>query len=117
MKKETKTAIFDTTLAKQKIEQGKRSKWWRRTGGKSKGFKYLDKDGKVITDEAHLERIKALVIPPIWKHVRISPSATSSSQALGMDSSGRIQYLYHSNFADKQQKKKFAKIEKQMSDS
>jgi DNA topoisomerase-1 len=112
MKKETRTAIFDTTLAKQKIEQGKRAKWWRRTGGKSKGFKYLDNDGKPIADESHLERIKALVIPPIWKHVRISPSATSSLQALGVDSSGRIQYLYHPKFTDKQQKKKFAKIER-----
>jgi DNA topoisomerase-1 len=112
MKKETKQAIFDTKLAKQKIEGGKCAKWWRRTGGKSVGFKYLDFDGKEITDEKHLERIKSLVIPPIWKHVRISPATTSSLQALGMDSSGRIQYLYHPKFAEKQQRKKFAKIEK-----
>jgi DNA topoisomerase-1 len=112
MKKSAKPAIFDIALAKQKIQQGKRAKWWRRTGGKSTGFKYVDKDDKVIADDAHLERIKSLVIPPIWKHVRISPSASSSLQALGMDSSGRIQYLYHPKFADKQQKKKFAKIER-----
>ena len=112
MKKAAGPAIFDTTLAKQKIEQGKRARWWRRTGGKSTGFRYLDSDGNAVTDRAQLERIKALVIPPIWKHVRISPSAASRLQALGMDSSGRIQYLYHPKFADKQQKKKFAKIEK-----
>jgi DNA topoisomerase I len=29
-----------------------------------------------------------------------------------MDASGRIQYIYHSKFAERQQKKKFAKIEK-----
>jgi DNA topoisomerase-1 len=112
MKMGQKTTIFDAALAKQKIEQGKRSKWWRRSGGKSTGFKYLDNDGKQIKDETHLERIKSLVIPPMWKYVRISPAATSSLQAIGMDSSGRVQYLYHPKFAEKQQKKKFAKIEK-----
>lgn len=104
--------IFDTNLAKQKIEQGKRAKWWQRKGGKTSGFKYFDAQGKAVTDETHLERIKSLVIPPIWKYVRISPSASSSLQAVGMDSSGRVQYLYHSKFSEKQQRKKFAKIEK-----
>ena len=112
MKKQAAAPIFDPVLAKQKIEQGRRAKWWRRAGGKSKGFKYFDREGKLITDAAQLERIKSLVIPPIWKYVRVSPSASSSLQALGMDSSGRIQYLYHPKFADKQQQKKFAKIEK-----
>jgi DNA topoisomerase I len=111
MKNGTKV-IFDPKLAKQKIEQGKRAKWWTRKGGKTTGFKYFDTDGKLITDETHLERIKSLVIPPIWKHVRISPSKSSSIQALGMDSVGRIQYIYHPKFAEKQQKKKFEKIER-----
>lgn len=109
--KQTKT-IFDTVLAKQKIEQGRRAKWWRRIGGKAKGFSYLDADGKPIKDEAQLERIKSLVIPPAWKYVRISPAASSKIQALGMDTSGRIQYIYHAKFAEKQQKKKFEKIER-----
>jgi DNA topoisomerase-1 len=109
--KKTK-AIFDTVLAKQKIEQGKRAKWWRRVGGKSKGFAYLDAAGQRITDEAQLARIKSLVIPPAWKYVRVSPAASSKIQALGMDTSGRIQYLYHGKFAEKQQKKKFEKIER-----
>ena len=29
-----------------------------------------------------------------------------------MDTTGRVQYLYHPKFAEKQQRKKFAKIEK-----
>jgi DNA topoisomerase I len=44
--------------------------------------------------------------------VRISPAESSSLQAIGMDTNGRIQYLYHSKFSEKQQQKKFAKIEK-----
>jgi DNA topoisomerase-1 len=112
MKKQIKTPIFDTSLAKQKIENGKRSKWFQRKGSKPKNFKYLTANGERITDETQLERIKSLVIPPAWKHVRISPSANGKIQAVGMDTSGRIQYIYHPRFAERQQKKKFAKIEK-----
>lgn len=106
------TAIFDTGKTKEIIEKGKRARWWKRQGSKSRGFKYVDAGGKTITDEKHLERIKSLVIPPAWKYVRISPFASNNLQAVGMDTTGRIQYLYHSKFSENQQKKKFAKIEK-----
>jgi DNA topoisomerase-1 len=59
-----------------------------------------------------LERIKSLVIPPAWRHVRISPSASGRVQAVGMDTTGRVQYIYNTKFAERQQRKKFAKIEK-----
>ena len=104
--------IFDAAEARRKIAQGRRAKWWRRTGSKSRGFQYLAADGARITDEKHLERIKSLVIPPAWRYVRISPAASSSLQAVGMDTSGRIQYIYHPKFAERQQIKKFKKIEK-----
>ena len=107
-----KKPIFDIKAARTRIENGKRANWWRRKGLKSKGFKYFDKEGRQIKDETHLERIKSLVIPPAWKCVRISPFATSKLQALGIDSNGRIQYLYHSKFREKQETKKFQKIEK-----
>ena len=107
-----KQPIFDTNKSKENIEKGKRAKWIQRKGGKSKGFHYADKTGKKISDEKTLERIKSLVIPPAWKYVRISPAASSSLQAIGMDTNGRIQYLYHSKFSEQQQQKKFAKIEK-----
>jgi len=112
VKKDTKAAIFDASLARQKIESGRRAKWWRRTGSKPKYFKYLTADGRKITDERQLARIKSLVIPPAWKHVRVNPSAGGKIQAVGMDASGRVQYLYDPKFAARQQKKKFAKIEK-----
>jgi DNA topoisomerase-1 len=106
------TAIYDARKTKEIIEKGKRARWWKRQGSKSRGFQYVDAAGKTITDEKHLERIKSLVIPPAWRHVRISPFASNNLQAVGMDTTGRIQYLYHSKFCEKQQKKKFAKIEK-----
>lgn len=107
-----KKPIFDVEKARQSIETGKRGKWWQRSGSKSRGFKYLDRSGGEIKDETSLERIKSLVIPPAWKHVRIAPSIGSRVQALGMDTNGRIQYLYNPKFREKQERKKFLKIEK-----
>lgn len=104
--------IFDTTQAKQKIETGKRAKWWQRKGSKPRYFKYFTANGEKINDEEQLERIKSLVIPPAWKFVRISPSKSGKIQSVGMDALGRIQYIYHPKFAERQQRKKFAKIEK-----
>ncbi len=111
-KKNDNAPIFDTSQARQKIETGKRARWWRRRGAKAKNFRYFDAQDIKITDERQLERIKSLVIPPAWQFVRINPSASGKIQAIGVDGSGRIQYIYHSKFAERQQKKKFAKIEK-----
>ncbi|HEX6124218.1 MAG TPA: hypothetical protein VFZ23_02480 [Pyrinomonadaceae bacterium] len=101
---------FDPTRARQTIEKGRRAKWLRRRGSRSRGFFYTDPSDRRVTDEATLERIRLLVIPPAWRHVRISPAASSAIQAVGMDTTGRIQYLYHTKFSEKQQRKKFEKI-------
>jgi DNA topoisomerase I len=93
------------------VERGSRARWWRRRGSKERGFWYEDARGARITDETHLERIRALVLPPAWKHVRISPAARSALQAVGIDKMGRLQYKYHASFAARQQDKKFKKIE------
>ncbi len=77
-----------------------------------KGFTYSTHDEKKITDKRTLEKIKSLVIPPAWRHVRISPAASGRVQAVGVDTSGRLQYIYHPKFAEAQQRKKFARIEK-----
>jgi DNA topoisomerase-1 len=94
------------------VEKGRRGKWWKRKGSRSKGFKYFDLRGKEVVSETDLERIKSLVIPPAWRFVRISPSERSSLQAVGVDTTGRVQYKYHPKFSERQQKKKFKKIER-----
>jgi DNA topoisomerase-1 len=94
------------------IERGRRARWWRRCGTKRRGFWYEDASGRRITKEEDLQRIVALVIPPAWTHVRISPSARSSLQAIGLDTSDRVQYLYQAQFAARQQRRKFEKIER-----
>lgn len=103
---------FDTAKTREMIARGRRAKWWLRKGSRSRGFHYEDAAGKRITKTEHLNRIASLVIPPAWKHVRICPSAGGRIQAVGMDTTGRIQYIYHPKFAEKQQRKKFAKIER-----
>jgi DNA topoisomerase I len=62
---------------------------------RGRGFSYLDATGAVITDPAEVARLKALVIPPAWQDVWISPDPLGHIQALGTDAAGRRQYRYH----------------------
>ncbi|MFN0279329.1 MAG: DNA topoisomerase IB [Pyrinomonadaceae bacterium] len=94
------------------LNAGRRSKWWRRKGTMKRGFNYVTHEGKPVTDEASLEKIRSLIIPPAWRSVLISPASGGKLQAVGIDTSGRIQYIYHSKFAEAQQRKKFGRIEK-----
>jgi DNA topoisomerase I len=82
---------------------------WRREGSK-RHFRYLDADGRRITDEEKLARIRALVIPPAWKDVWISPSSRAKLQATGVDAAGRKQYLYHPGYRAKQEQAKYDKL-------
>lgn len=51
--------------------------------------------GRKIINPAELRRIRALVIPPAWKDVWISPDPQGHIQAIGRDDRGRKQYRYH----------------------
>ncbi len=86
-----------------------RKRGWRRVGSR-RHFRYLDSRGKRITDPAKLARIEALAIPPAWRDVHISPRATAKLQATGLDSAGRRQYLYHSDFRARQEQEKFDRL-------
>ncbi|MEU8818483.1 DNA topoisomerase IB [Actinoplanes sp. NPDC048796] len=77
----------------------------RRRAGK--GFTYLDTEGAVLKDEDEIARIKALVIPPAWKDVWISPDARGHIQATGVDAAGRKQYRYHDDWRTARDEKKF----------
>jgi DNA topoisomerase-1 len=59
------------------------------------GFSYLRPDGQPVRDEATLERIRKLAIPPAWTEVWISPKPKGHIQAVGRDQRGRKQYRYH----------------------
>ena len=82
---------------------------WRRVGSR-RHFRYEDARGRRITDEAQLERIASLAIPPAWKDVWISSRPGAKVQATGVDSAGRRQYLYHEDFRARQEQAKYDKL-------
>ena len=72
-----------------------------------KGFVYRDAEGVRITDPEAIGRITALVIPPAWKDVWISPDPFGHIQATGIDARGRKQYLYHPRWRERRDQEKF----------
>jgi DNA topoisomerase I len=70
-------------------DPGYRRKRWGR------GFTYLTPEGEHIQDPELLRRFKALVIPPAWRNVWISPDPRSHIQVTGRDDRGRKVYIYH----------------------
>jgi DNA topoisomerase I len=71
------------------------------------GFRYRDASGANVTDAETLLRISALVIPPAWKDVWISPDPLGHIQATGVDSKGRTQYRYHQLWREQRDAQKF----------
>src|ERR671920_2063788 len=72
-----------------------------------KGFMYLDEAAERITDAELVARITALVIPPAWRDVWISPDPFGHIQATGIDQRGRKQYLYHPRWRERRDAQKF----------
>ncbi|HEY2804946.1 MAG TPA: hypothetical protein VGI92_03720 [Gemmatimonadales bacterium] len=66
-----------------------------RRRGMAGRFSYLSAKGRKLRDPATLARIRALVIPPAWTGVWISPDPDGHLQATGRDARGRKQYRYH----------------------
>ena len=63
------------------------------------GFDYRTADGKPVRDEATLQRIRALAIPPAWTDVWICADPRGHLQASGRDARGRKQYRYHAQWS------------------
>src|SRR2546430_4722991 len=82
----------------------------RRIGSKDSGFSYQHSDGRSITDEKALARIRKLRVPPAWREVRIARGETSPLQAVGVDKKGRTQYLYHLRFRAQREEEKFQRV-------
>ncbi|MDQ1649577.1 MAG: topoisomerase, partial [Frankiaceae bacterium] len=70
-------------------------------------FGYVDAAGEEVRDADVLARIEALVIPPAWEDVWISPHANGHIQAMGTDAAKRRQYRYHEEWRRQQELKKF----------
>src|ERR1700744_5326024 len=71
------------------------------------GFRDRDPSGALGTDPAALRRIGALVLPPAWRDVWISPDPLGHIQATGVDTRGRTQYRYHDRWREQRDAQKF----------
>lgn len=67
-------------------------------------------NGKKVTDEQQLQRIKSLVIPPAWTQVWICTSPAGHIQATGYDVRGRKQYRYHHHWHQLRNETKFHRM-------
>jgi DNA topoisomerase-1 len=74
---------------------------------KGDGFEYFKASGDPVTDDATLERIRKLAIPPAWTDVWICPRANGHLQATGRDARGRKQYRYHPQFREVRESTKY----------
>ncbi|QPH39649.1 DNA topoisomerase IB [Pedobacter endophyticus] len=78
--------------------------------GKPGKFYYEDKDGNKVSDEKHLARIKALVIPPAWQNVWIANKPNAYLQVTGIDAAGRKQYKYHTKWTSRRSEHKYFRL-------
>lgn len=74
-----------------------------------KGFSYKGPDGGTVSDTTRA-RIEAIVIPPAWTDVWISPDADGHIQATGRDQRGRKQYRYHPQWAEERDGAKYSSL-------
>lgn len=75
--------------------------------GRVDGDRIVDANGRTVRDEATLERVRALIIPPAWHDVWISPHENGHIQVIGTDDAGRRQYLYHDEWRRRRDAEKF----------
>lgn len=77
-----------------------------RCGG---GFTFRWSNGKVVRGP-HRERCEALVLPPAWTDVWVSPDPSGHLQAVGVDEAGRRQYRYHDRWTEARNAEKFDRL-------
>ncbi len=82
-----------------------------RTGDVKTGFRYYAPgSGAEITDEADLQRIRSLAIPPAYTDVWICPLDNGHLQATGRDERARKQYRYHPRWRSVRDETKYTRM-------
>src|SRR5207237_5994206 len=78
--------------------------------GRKKRFRYVFATGATVRDSAQLQRIRAVAIPPAWRHVWICPNPRGHLQATGRDARGRKVYLYHPRWREVRDAAKYDRL-------
>ncbi|MBA3303448.1 MAG: DNA topoisomerase IB [Acidimicrobiia bacterium] len=76
---------------------------------RGRGWSYSGTRGATVDDDERA-RITALVIPPAWTDVCISPVPDGHIQAVGLDAKGRKQYRYHDRWREVRDSTKFHRL-------
>ena len=72
--------------------------------------RYVDPDGRAVSDRQVLARIRSLAIPPAWTDVWICPNDRGHLQATGRDARGRKQYRYHPRWRGVRDEVKYGRL-------
>ncbi len=75
-----------------------------------KGFRYVDTEGKRVSDPGIIARINTLVIPPAWDDVWICADPDGQIQVTGRDQRGRKQYRYHPRWSASREDVKYSSL-------
>ncbi len=73
-------------------------------------FVYVNAKAEPVEDEATLERIRKMALPPAWEHVWICSAPNGHLQATGIDTKGRKQYRYHVRWNAMRSDSKFTRM-------
>ncbi len=76
----------------------------------AEGWIFHRPDGREVTDEGEIARIRALAIPPAYRDVWICTDPRGHLQAVGRDARGRKQYRYHPRWREIRDEAKFGKM-------
>jgi DNA topoisomerase-1 len=77
---------------------------------RGRGFVYVDAQGRTVRDDATLQRIRRLAVPPAYRAVWICPWPHGHLQATGRDARGRKQYRYHAQWQAERGSTKFDRL-------
>ena len=71
---------------------------------------YFDADEKRVTNRDEIDRLNSVGLPPAYESAWFCADPNGHLQATGIDSRGRKQYRYHSDFRAKQESAKFEEL-------
>ena len=86
------------------------TRWLRRLGTKTSGFRYVNAAGRQVRDRRTLDRIDRMRIPPAWRDVHIAENARANIQAWGFDVRDRRQYRYHDHAVERRELRKYYRV-------
>jgi DNA topoisomerase I len=79
---------------------------------RGKSYSFTRANGTTVRDVSTIRRLKAMAMPPAYRHVRYSPDPNSHLQAVGVDAAGRLQYRYHSDWEKVREQRKAHRLAK-----